>query len=57
MARETVDMSFGEATGPVDWDGLVSMPRPPRLQCSMRAHFTTSSVLNGAIDNTSPLEA
>ena len=32
MARETVDMSFGEATGPVDWDGLVSMPRPPRLQ-------------------------
>ena len=32
MVREKVSVSFDEATGPVDRDVLVAMPRPPRLQ-------------------------
>jgi len=32
MAREKVNKFVDEATGPVDRNGLVAMPRPPRLQ-------------------------
>jgi hypothetical protein len=32
VVREKANVFFDEATGPVDRDSLVAMPRPPRLQ-------------------------